>query len=175
MSLEGQTIYPGETATPRQLLDLADEYRRAAEALMQTGRPRMPLSYAPYRLVAIHAVELYLNAFLLAEGHSATTLRGLHHNLSRRTELALDAKLPLRLRTVNHLRRLSETREYLVTRYDPATNAETQLNGLAATLTDVARKVRPLIAGSERSILDRAARPTPAPPSAASDHTRSGS
>ncbi len=122
--------------------DLADEYRCAAEALFQTGRPRQPLSRAPYRLVAIHAVELYLNAFLLAAGHPCKTVRGLQHDLAARTQLALDAKLGLRKRTMEHLFRLSQTREYLITRYDPEAPAGSELNRLAATLTEVAEKVR---------------------------------
>jgi HEPN domain-containing protein len=149
MSFEGQRFYPGETATPRQMLDLAGEYRRAAEALLPMGRPRQPLSRAPYRLVAIHAVELYLNAFLLATGHPPAKLRGLQHDLALRTHLARGANLRLRKRTVAHLGRLSETREYLIARYDPATAAASELNRLAATLTDVAEKVSAFIAWSE--------------------------
>ena len=141
MSVEEQTSYPGECATPQQFLSLADEYRRAAEALLPTGRRGQALSRAPYRLVAIHSVELYLNAFLLAAGHSSTKLRGLQHDLGARTRFALDAKLPLRKRTADHLCRLAETREYLTARYDPECRAASQLNRLAATLADVAEKV----------------------------------
>lgn len=141
MSIEGQPFYPGETATPQQILILAEEYRRAAEAVLPTGRRRQPLSRAPYRLLAIHAVELYLNAFLLAAGHASTRLRGLQHDLAERTRFALDAKLPLRKRTAEHLRRLSEGREYLITRYDPATKPLSEINRIAATLNEVAEKV----------------------------------
>lgn len=145
MSLEGQKFYPGDTATPRQILLLANEYHRAAIALMGTGRRGRPLSRAPYRLVAIHAIELYLNALLLAAGHPSARLRSLHHNLAARTQFALSAKLHLRKRTLNHLNSLSETREYLTTRYDPAGSAASELNRLAATLTEVADKVASLI------------------------------
>ena len=143
MSIEGQSFYPGETATPQQIVDLADEYRRAAEALLPTGRRRQPLSRAPYRLVAIHAVELYLNAFLRAAGHPSKTLRRLRHNLGARA--VFTTKLSLRKATVDHLCRLSETREYLIARYDPATSAASELNRLAATLRDVAEKVQRFI------------------------------
>jgi hypothetical protein len=153
MSIQRQQFYPGGSATPRQILDLADEYRRAADALLRTGRPGRPLSRAPYRLVAIHAVELYLNAFLLAAGHPAAKLRGLQHDLAARTGFALDAGLPLRKRTAEHLCRLSETREYVVIRYDPATPAGSALNRLAATLTEVAEKVLGLI---DRSAVPKA-------------------
>lgn len=146
MSIEGQRFYPGETATPQQVVLLAKEYRKAAEALRQTGRRREPISLAPYRLVAIHAIELYLNAVLLAAGHPSAKLRGLHHDLASRIKFASIAKLNLRTRTLWHLQSLSETREYLATRYDPATAAASQLNRLAATLSEVAEKVTGLVA-----------------------------
>jgi HEPN domain-containing protein len=141
MSIEGQKFYPGETATPQQILVLANEYRRAAGALSLTGRRREPLSRARYRFVAIHAIELYLNALLLAGGHPSAKLRGLHHDLGSRTQFALSAKLTLRKRTLRHLQSLSESREYLITRYDPAASAASELNRLAATLEEVAEKV----------------------------------
>ena len=145
MSIEGQKFYPGETATPQQVVLLANEYRCAAEALRNTGRRREPISLAPYRFVAIHAIELYLNAVLLAAGHPSAKLRGLQHDLASRTKFAPISKLCLRTRTLKHLQRLSETREYLVTRYDPATSAASQLNRLAATLNEVAEKVTGLL------------------------------
>jgi hypothetical protein len=145
MSMEGQKFYPGETATPEQVVLLANEYRCAAVALRQMGRRRQPISLAPYRFIAIHAIELYLNSVLLAAGHPSGQLRGLHHHLASRTKFAPIAKLNLRMRTLKHLQRLSETREYLATRYDPATSATSQLNRLAATLNEVAEKVTALV------------------------------
>ena len=146
MSLEGQKFYPGDAATPRQVLLLANEYHRAAISLVGTGRRGRPRSRAPYRLLAIHAIELYLNALLLAAGHPSARVRSLHHNLAARTHFALSAKLHLRKRTLDHLGSLSETREYLTTRYDPAGSAASELNRLAATLTEVAAKVSSIIA-----------------------------
>jgi HEPN domain-containing protein len=145
MSVEGQSFYPGETASPQQIVELANEYRRAAEALLHTGRRKTPLSWAPFRLVAIHAIELYLNALLLAAGHPSAKLRGLQHDLASRTKFALSAKLTLRKRTLSHLESLSKTREYLTTRYDPAASASSQLNRLEATLSEVAEKVTALV------------------------------
>lgn len=60
--------YPGDRADPGDVLRLADEYRAAAVALRLQGRNRDPSSWAPFRLTAIHAVELYLNALLRAAG-----------------------------------------------------------------------------------------------------------
>jgi len=142
MSLEGQRFFPGNEATPRQLLELADEYSRAASALLPMGRRGKPLSRAPFRLAAIHAIELYLNAFLRAHGQSSATLRGLHHDLARRCILASDAGLRLRKRTVKHLDAVSQAREYLVMRYGPeASGPASQPNRLEATLKEVAEKI----------------------------------
>jgi hypothetical protein len=141
MSVEGQKFYPGEAATAQQVVQLANEYRRSADALRQTGRRRQPISLAPYRFVALHAIELYLNAALLAAGHPSAKLRAMQHDLASRTQFAPIAKLNLRTRTLKHLQTLSEAREYLVTRYDPAMSAASQLNRLAATLNEVAEKV----------------------------------
>ncbi|MDQ3247348.1 MAG: hypothetical protein M3Q52_10765 [Pseudomonadota bacterium] len=140
MSIEGQRFYPGEAATPQQIILLANEYRRAADALRLTGRRGEPISLAPWRLAAIHAIELYLNAALRAAGHASAQLRGLRHDLGSRAKLESITKLNLRARTLKHLHTLSETREYLVTRYDPSTSAASQLNRLTATLNEVAEK-----------------------------------
>ncbi len=141
MSLEGQNFYPGEAATPVQIVLLADEYRSAAEALRPLGRRGVPLSRSPFRLVAIHAIELYLNAALLHAGHSPSRVRGLQHDLAERTQLVSETGIILRKSTVTHLESLSSTREYLVSRYDPDLAAASQLNRLSATLDEVATKV----------------------------------
>ena len=152
MSIEGQKFsYPGAVASPRQVLGLAEEYRRAAHALLPTGRRKQPLSHAPYRLVAIHSLELHLNALLLATGHPTARVRGLQHDFATRTDLAIAAGINLRKRTILHLRGLSETREYLITRYDPELSASSQLNRLAATLEEVAEKVATIVKQSESS------------------------
>ena len=152
MSIEGQKIYPGDEATPQQVLQLADEYRRAAVALQTIGRRRKPLSRAPYRLAAIHAIELYLNALLMAcGGYSSAKLRSLHHDLAQRRVLAARVGLQLRKRTADHLEALSKAREYLVMRYGPEMSAKvSQLNRLEATLDEIAEKVSASI-NSKRS------------------------
>ncbi len=134
--------YPGEMASAAQVQALADEYRKASDMLREFNQKGQPLALAPYRLIAIHAIELYLNAFLLRRGHAAEEIRGLQHDLSARADLALGDGLKLRDKTAKHLRSLSEAREYLVTRYDPdLAGATPQLNRLWATLKDVAKKV----------------------------------
>ena len=135
-------IYPGEQATPAQLMQLAAEYHKAAEMLLTLGRRQKPLSRAPFRLTAIHAIELYLNAFLLHSRRSATTLRGLQHDFDARTNMATESGLVLRARTVAHLRSMDINREYLVVRYGPElASTSSQINRLMATLVEVAIKV----------------------------------
>jgi hypothetical protein len=142
MSVEGQQFFPGDEASPNQVLELADEYRRAAEVLLTKGRKGKPLSRAPYRLAAIHAIELYLNAFLMMRGHSSSSLRGLNHDLARRRRLAADEGLSLRKKTAAHLAHLSEAREYLIMRYGPEMAGKvSHLNRVQATLREVGDKV----------------------------------
>jgi hypothetical protein len=137
----GLGSYPGELATPDEVRRLADEYRNAAHHLLTLGRRGEPLSRAPFRFAAIHAIDLYLNAFLLHHGQDAAVVRGLQHNLAGKTDLASESRLALRQRTIAHLRSMTINREYLVTRYGPETSATTsQVNRLKATLDEVAGK-----------------------------------
>ena len=141
MSIEGQKFYPGNDATALQMLALADEYRKAAETLLPTGRPGKPLSRAPFRMVAIHAIELYLNALMLSRGLPAAKVRGFQHNMAPRALFARTS-LSLRQDTISHLFAISESREYLVSRYGAEVPSSlSQLNRLAATLTEVGDKV----------------------------------
>ena len=135
--------YPGQGASVLELRTLADEYRRAAHLLVQLGRPGKPLSRAPLRLAAIHAIELYLNALLLHRGHAAAAIRGMQHDLPARAALTREAGLQLRLKTRDHLEALGRNREYLASRYAPEQGASlSEVNRLMATLDEVARKVR---------------------------------
>ena len=139
---DARSSYPCELATPEDLLRLADSYRQAALALAALGSRGDPVSHAPYRNAAIHAIELYLNALLLRAGHAPSLVRGLQHDFSARADLAIKCGLLLRRRTAEHLRMIASTREYLVARYGPElTSTLAQLNRLAATLDEVATKV----------------------------------
>jgi hypothetical protein len=139
---DNANAYPGGSATAEQVFRLAEEYRKAAQILMPLGRRGDPLSRAPCRLSAIHSIELYLNAFLLHHGHEPAQIRGMQHNLSARTDLAIASGLLLRKRTAAHLSAIAGNREYLVTRYGPEMTATiSQINRLTATLEEVANKV----------------------------------
>jgi hypothetical protein len=145
--------YPGELASPQQVQELAEEYRKAAKHLLQLGRPGKPLTRAPFRLAAIHAIELYLTALLLHRGHNAGDIRKMQHDLAERTDHAQRAGLRLRAKTARHLQSLSQNREYLVTRYGPELAATaSQINRLTATLEEVAVKVTTLIALSPSAL-----------------------
>jgi hypothetical protein len=144
--------YPGELATAMDVRLLADSYRQAAQLLQPMGRPRDPLSRAPFRLTAIHAIELYLNALLLHRGIDPRRIRGMQHDLALRTQIATSSGLHLRARTAAHLGAVGEQREYLVTRYSPElAGTASQVNRLAATLDEVARKVTLLLEAPARS------------------------
>lgn len=146
MTKQPAQLYPGDLATAKDVRLLADRYRDAAHLLQQMGRPRDPLSRAPYRLTAIHAIELYLNALLLHRGIDPGRIRGMQHDLALRTQIATSKGLQLRDRTVAHLVAVAEHREYLVSRYGPElARAASQINRLAATLEEVATKVSVLI------------------------------
>lgn len=134
-------VFPGDEAGPAELLALAHVFRDAAGRL-RPGKGADPAAAAPWRLMAIHAVELYFNAFLRRAGHAPKDLRAQGHDLAGRADLAQAAGLILRRRTAAHLAAMTENRDYLAARYDPARPpACLHTNRLAATLDEVARKV----------------------------------
>ena len=142
--------YPGTFATPDDLLALATHYERAADILREQRRKGEPLSLAPFRLTAIHSIELYLSAFLLAKGMDTTEVRGMQHDLGARSTRAKELGLVLRRRTAEHLDHLAEIREYLAARYGPELIRElSQVNRLAATLDEVSAKVRAALASHD--------------------------
>ncbi|MBX5068919.1 hypothetical protein [Rhizobium lentis] len=136
--------YPGCEASVHDILELASHYRTAAILLGECSRST-PLSHTPRRFLALHSIELHLNAFLLAKGHEPKKIRGLQHDIGEGSQWAKDAGLILRKRTEAHLATLK--REYLVTRYDPAAPLSPE-NQVMATLEELSQKVRKAIDGS---------------------------
>jgi hypothetical protein len=135
--------YPGAGANAGDMLRYAGAYHAAALALLTAGRDGDPLARAPARFCAVHAIELYLDAFLRSLGESPCRLRAHHHNLVMRAALAIQHGLSLRRKTALHLVRLTADREYLVLRYGPERCAAVcELNRLTASLEEIARKVR---------------------------------
>ncbi|MEI4263427.1 hypothetical protein [Roseovarius sp. D0-M9] len=142
MKDEVPNLYPGASATPLEIYSLAVEYHSAAEALVASCRKREPVSRAPTRLCAIHAIELYLNAFLLAAGDPPERVRAHFHDLGRRARLAVNKGLILRKLTLAHLVKMTDDREYLISRYGPELSGTlSESNRLMATLNEVGKKV----------------------------------
>lgn len=138
--------YPGSAATVGQFIGLADEYFTAAHSLLpQVNRVSLGSS-APARLCAIHAVEMYLNAFLVFHEINHKQVRGLQHDLAQRTAMATEKGLCLRTKTQAHLLKIHDQREYLVVRYGPEqVGGLSELNRMFATLKEVSTKVKTAI------------------------------
>ncbi len=137
------SVYPGETASVRDILVLAARYKDAAVKL---GDGTSKQSLLPRRLLALHSIELYLNAYLLAKGIDHKTIRGFRHDLEERTRIACETGLVLRKRTKAHLATLSTSREYLVIRYGPELTASlSQVNRVMATLEELSQKTQRMV------------------------------
>ncbi len=135
--------YAGKAADVRGILNLAARYRDAANTLGE-GLPKP--NHLPRRLLALHAIELYLHAFLLAKGMGHTTIHGFRHDLGEQARIAAETGLVLRKRTMAHLATLSSSREYLVVSYGPETTATlSQMNRVMATLDELSLKVRKML------------------------------
>jgi hypothetical protein len=136
------------SADPEELLRLADSYRDAALALLRGAPAADPAARAPAGFCAVHAIELYLDAFLRRLGESPSRLRAQGHDLSRRAALAIARGLDLRRKTALHLVRLTRERAHRAHRYAPERLAAAcEVNRLLASLEEVARKVRDAIPG----------------------------
>lgn len=69
-------------------------------------------------------------------------VRGLQHDLAKRTDMAVAKGLKLKVKTHAHLLRLNDQREYLVVRYGPErVSGLTELNRVFATLKEIGTKV----------------------------------
>lgn len=146
MSYEGPILagsvavdgYPGDRATPIEVLELADDYRSAAESLFEAK-----VRGKSFRSNAIHAIELYLNAALLFRGMPASEVRSHLHDLSIRvTLLRLDPEIILKKATRIHLMALNERQEYIRARYGAGDKHEVSpLNRIQATLTEISTQV----------------------------------
>ena len=142
MGSKGADDYPGNACSPEEILRLAEQYKRAARLAQDLARAGDPITRAPFHLTAIHAIELYLTAFLRLNGHPPEALRGLMHDLRTRADLAHEKGLILRKKTREHLEAMTAQREYLVTRYGPEmVGTISKSNRLMATLEEVAAKV----------------------------------
>ena len=137
-------VYPGAEASISQLLALAEEYHNAYNQVSLSPNSGRAHASAPARLLAIQAIELYLNVYLRHAGESPQSVRGLQHDLGRKTALAVERGLVLRQRTIAHLMDLTSTREYLASRYGPELSSTwSNMNRIRATLHELFRKIQP--------------------------------
>lgn len=152
--------YPGSEATIEQFVGLADEYLAAAHSLLSQVSRKSSLSSAPARLCAIHAVEMYLNAFLIFHGSDHKQVRGFQHDLAQRVVMATEKGLRLRVKTQAHLLKIHDQREYLVVRYGPEqAGGLSELNRMFATLNEISTKVRTALLRLPHSLAPRPAVP----------------
>jgi hypothetical protein len=133
--------YPGSAAGPMEVMEHAERYRAGAMILLGPGAEKS--LQAPARLCAIHAIELYLNAYLLHRGEIPSTIRAMQHDMAARSTLAQKHGLVFRKKTAEHLIGLGSRREYTAVRYAPdQATGFSEINRLTATLDQVRGKVR---------------------------------
>ncbi|EKE45025.1 hypothetical protein OCGS_0720 [Oceaniovalibus guishaninsula JLT2003] len=129
-------------ASSAAIFDLAEAYRASALLLLQGSARGRPLARFPARYCALHAIELYLNAWLRSCGHDPGDIRACLHNVARMFDLASETGLVLRKKTRADLRAMTGRRDYLLLRYDPeASVLPVHVNRLIATMEEVRTKV----------------------------------
>ena len=139
--------YPGADARADEVIRLANHYRGAANDLLRLVEEKGARRIAPCRLCAVHAIELYLNAFLLKLGIPQADPR--------------QRPRPRRARGAGQRRRSrapaadgdppgddDASPRASVLRYDPGMAEVAPLNRLWATLDEIARKVTSAVGGS---------------------------
>ena len=160
-----QSSYPGDGASVEEVLALARSYAAAARRLLSTKPMPKLVARAPAHLCAVHAIELYLHAFLKHRGTIHSELRSMHHNVADMLDRAVKEGLVVDARTVEHIGRLVGKREYLVSRYAPDRLADlSHPDRILASLKAIGDHVPSAIRShSAKPIL--ATNPTPARPS----------
>ncbi|EFL88403.1 hypothetical protein [Ahrensia sp. R2A130] len=154
--------YPGDHETAQSLFALAQHYDAAALLVLPMRKKKNAASWAPFRFLSLHAVELYLNAALLHRGQTVADIRGLKHDLIARTDFAESKGLNLEASTVKHLQQTNAKRAYVASRYEakprfaPACPAHFE-----EALKDVAAKVKRMLTT-----------PPPPPPCPHCGHTK---
>ncbi|WP_224813865.1 hypothetical protein [Hasllibacter sp. MH4015] len=131
--------YPGADASPYEIYELAGIYYNAASHLFGQAQHMVGGEWQlPARLCAIHSIELYLNAYLRFRGEPAAKIRGRHHEL---WHTGFADVLRLRKKTSEHLKWMSDNREYLVVRYAPDQRQTlSQSNRMLSTLVEIMTK-----------------------------------
>jgi hypothetical protein len=142
MSDESQNFPHVSEASAQEFLAFADEFHRAALVARKLCEPKKPLTRIGFCSLAIHAIELYLNAYLRNLEVSPAELKKISHNLRKRRLMAVAGGLKLRRKTQEHLDFMTVCREYRKVRYGPEIGSEkSELSQIDRTLREVAKKV----------------------------------
>lgn len=137
----------GKSTGVRDVLDLATQYKAAAVKLGEA--PSSP-NHLPQRLLALHAIELYLDALLQAKGLDDEPIHNFQHDLGGPGRRAGAAGLVLRKRTLAHVATLSSAQEYLIVRYAPElASTLSQVSRVMTTLEEVSRKVPKMVTATK--------------------------
>jgi HEPN domain-containing protein len=131
--------YPGDHIDGVALLGMAKSYHEAADRLRAALTPCKNGDYAPWRLLALHAIELYLSAAMLRHDHDMAVVRSSSHDLEKKLNLLLKDGMRFSEKTCHVLRLVSQDRHYVRARYAPDMVKEMMpITRLNAALSDVA-------------------------------------
>lgn len=130
----------GADVEPQELLRLAGCYARAALRAQPVTNGNQ-VNSAPSRLLLIHAIELYLTAYLRHCGVPHGDMLTLNHKLHERALRARENGLPLGDKTLRRLENVDNRQEYKAVRYAPAAYQQSPVNQLESILIDVQRKL----------------------------------
>jgi hypothetical protein len=137
---------PGDGMDAMSTLALAEEFAQASMSLRKFCRKGCLNSHAPFRFAALHAIELYLAAYLRFHGLDNSELRSTGHRLCDKLKCATNYGLSLGKKTQEHIAELTNKQEYLVVRYDSTLLPRlTQINRLEATRDELAAKVTQIV------------------------------
>lgn len=127
--------------TPYGIFVLADAYLDTA-ALTFAHRPHSP---QPIRMLAYHAAELFLKAFLRAHRWQVTELRSLQHDLPRMLQAAETLGLGLPWKHVALVKKIEDRNDYVRVRY---VVVEQQSDVPVAAVIDLVSDIRQAICQS---------------------------
>ena len=127
-------------ATPFGIFLLADDFLMAATTSNASQRIR---TGGPARLLCVHAIELFLKAYLRQRGQDIDTLRAYGHRLSDMAEAAESCGLTLSISTRTKLDLLTNRNDYVRVRYMVVdTPADIKPNAVLALTENVREAVR---------------------------------
>ncbi len=100
--------------TPYGVFLLADDFLEGAQ---RTFGGRISSDNSPARLLAYHAIELFLKTFLRSHGEEVTKLRSYNHDLTGMLGAAIAYGLSPSSKVVDRLRQVEDNNDYVRCRY----------------------------------------------------------